>query len=115
MISYQREHVGWEFQWVFLETAVRHVMQFRTMPVSNPYQNVVHVHAANKSQEDLAKHQVSNRRVCEMFILGSPRADQHSARKAAASAAIHALNDAGVRGAIAPVYGGCDRFDLNSS
>ena len=81
-------------------------MQFRTMPVSNPYQNVVHVHAASKSQEDLAKHQVSNRRVCEMFILGSPRADQHSARKAAASAAIHALNDAEVIGAIAPVYGG---------
>ena len=45
MISYQREHVGWEFQWVFLETAVRHVMQFRTMPVSNPYRNVMHVHA----------------------------------------------------------------------
>ena len=58
-------------------------------------------HAASMSQERLAMHEVSNRRAREMFILGSPRADQHSARKAAASAAIHALNDAEALGVTA--------------
>lgn len=82
---------GYDHNWqAFVRTS--HVLRFRTMPVGDHFRSIVHVYTG--APENVVNNSLPK---TDAFVLGSPRADKHGAREAAAMAAMALLEPTSLR------------------